>query len=144
MDQRLSSITLGVGDVTRAQRFYEALGWHLDGGVDDENDHIAFFQAGGMILSLWDRDKLAEDGGLSDPGGWGGVTLGYNVNSPEEVEQILAQAADTGGTITSLGCPRAWGGYSGIFVDLDGHSWEVQYNPAWTVHPDGVTRIRAD
>jgi uncharacterized protein len=144
MDQRLSVITLGVADVKRAQRFYEALGWHLDDGIDDENDHIAFFQASGMILSLWDRDKLAEDGGLADPGGWGGVTLGYCVNSPEEAERILAQAADAGATITSAGRRRVWGGYSGIFVDLDGHSWEIAYNPAWTVHPDGSTTLLAD
>ena len=55
MEQRVSVITLGVADVSRAQAFYESLGWRLDGGVDDESDHIAFFQAGGMIVSLWDR-----------------------------------------------------------------------------------------
>ena len=144
MDQRLSVITLGVADVTRAQQFYEALGWHLNDGVDDENDHIAFFQVGGVILSLWNRGKLAEDGGLTDPGGWGGVTLGYNVNSAEEVERILAQAADAGACITSPGRPRVWGGYSGIFVDPDGHSWEIQYNPAWTVRLDGSTTIHVE
>jgi hypothetical protein len=62
MDQRLSLITLGVRDVSRAQAFYEALGWHLD----DETDHVAFFQAGGLILALWDRGKLAHDSGVTD------------------------------------------------------------------------------
>ena len=141
MEQRLSVVTLGVADVARAQRFYEALGWRVDDGVDDEHDHIVFFQTAGMIFSLWDRGKLALDGGLADPGGWGGVTLGYCVGSPEEVERVLAAAAAAGATVTSPGRRREWGGYSGIFVDLDGHSWEIGHNPAWTVHPDGRTTL---
>ena len=96
MDQRLSLITLGVADVSRAQAFYEALGWHLDGGVDDETDHVAFFQTPGFIVALWDRGKLARDSGVADSGGWGGVTLAYNVRSPEEVDAVLAQAQDGG------------------------------------------------
>ena len=76
MDQRLSLITLGVGDVSHARAFYEALGWHLDGGVDDDTDHVAFFQTPGLILALWDRGKLAHDSGVTDTGGWGGVTPG--------------------------------------------------------------------
>jgi uncharacterized protein len=82
MDQRVSVITLGVTDVGRSQAFYGELGWHLDDGIDDDKDHIAFFQAPGMIVSLWDRAKLAEDGGITDPGGWGGVTIGHCVGSP--------------------------------------------------------------
>jgi uncharacterized protein len=96
MDQRLSLITLGVRDVSRAQAFYEALGWHPDGGVDDETDHVAFFQTPGLILALWDRGKLARDSGVTDTGGWGGVTLAYNVRSPEEVDAVLAQARTAG------------------------------------------------
>jgi hypothetical protein len=68
MDQRLSLITLGVRDVSWAQAFYEALGWHLDGGVDDETDHVAFFQLPGLIATLWDRAKLAADSGVKDSG----------------------------------------------------------------------------
>ena len=75
MEQRLSLITLGVNDVGRARTFYEALGWQMDGGVDNETDHVAFFQAGGMILALWDRAKLAGTARSTDGGGWGGVTL---------------------------------------------------------------------
>ena len=74
MEQRLSLITLGVRDVSRAQGFYEALGWHLDGGVDDETDHVAFFQTPGLIVALWDRAKLAQDSGVTDTGGWGAAT----------------------------------------------------------------------
>jgi uncharacterized protein len=141
VDQRLSLITLGVRDVSRAQAFYEALGWHLDGGVDDETDHVAFFQAGGLIVALWDRGKLARDSGVADAGGWGGVTLAYNVRAPEEVDAVLAEARDAGATIARPGAATFWGGYSGVFIDPDGHPWEVAHNPAWTVHEDGRTTL---
>jgi predicted lactoylglutathione lyase len=141
MEQRLSLITLGVSDVSRAQAFYEALGWRLDAGVDDETDHVAFFQAGGMILALWDRGKLARDSGVEDTGGWGGVTLAHNVRSPDEVDDLLAEARDAGATIPRSGAATFWGGYSGVFIDPDGHPWEVAHNPSWTVHEDGRTTL---
>jgi uncharacterized glyoxalase superfamily protein PhnB len=141
MDKRVSLITLGVADVGRAQEFYEALGWAADGGVDDETDHVAFFQAGGIIVALWGRDKLAEDSTVEDAGGWGGVTLAYNVTSPEEVDAVLEQARAAGARIGRPGAATFWGGYSGVFVDPDGHPWEVAHNPHWTVHPDGRTTL---
>ena len=137
MDQRVSLITLGVGDVSRARAFYEALGWRLGGGVDDETDHVAFFQAGGLILALWDRGKLAADSEVEDRGGWGGVTLAYNVRSPEEVDAVLAEARAAGATIPRSGAPTFWGGYSGVFIDPDGHPWEVAYNPGFQLRDDG-------
>jgi uncharacterized protein len=141
MEQRLSLVTLGVADVSRAQAFYEAVGWHLDGGVDDETDHVAFFQAGGLVFALWDRGKLAEDSGVEDGGGWGGVTLAHNVRSPEEVDAVLAEAEAAGARIARPGDKTFWGGYSGVFVDPDGHPWEVAHNPHWTVHEDGSTTL---
>jgi uncharacterized protein len=141
MEQRLSLITLGVADVSRAQAFYEALGWTLGGGVDDETDHVAFFQAGGMIVAVWDRAKLAEDSGVEDGGGWGGVTLAYNVRSPEEVDAVIEEARAAGARIPRGGAKTFWGGYSGVFVDPDGHPWEVAHNPRWTVHDDGSTTL---
>ena len=142
MEQRVSLITLGVHDVARAQAFYEALGWRLDGGVDDETDHVAFFQANGLIVALWSREKLAHDSGVEDPGGWGGVALAYNVGSPEEVDAVLAEAEAAGATVPRPGRPTVWGGYSGAFVDPDGHPWEIAHNPGWTVHADGRTTLR--
>lgn len=141
MQQRLSLITLGVGDFTRARTFYEALGWHVDGGVDDDTDQVAFFQANGMIVALWDRGKLAADSGVTDNGGWGGITPAYNVNSAAEVDAVIAEARAAGATIPREPAPTWWGGYSAAFVDPDGHPWEVAHNPAWTVHDDGRTTL---
>ena len=141
MDQRLSLITLGVADVGRARTFYEALGWRMDGGVDDETDQVAFFQGPGMIVALWSREKLAADSGVEDGGGWGGVTLAYNVNAPEEVDAVIEEARAAGATIARPGAETFWGGYSGVFIDPDGHPWEVAHNPRWTVHEDGTTTL---
>ncbi|HLM31848.1 MAG TPA: VOC family protein [Solirubrobacterales bacterium] len=141
MDKRLSLITLGVADVSRARNFYEALGWRADGGVDDETDHVVFFQAGGMIVALWDRGKLADDSAVEDSGGWGGVTLAYNVRSPEEVDAVIDEARGAGATIGRPGAKTFWGGYSGVFIDPDGHPWEIGHNPRWTVHDDGSTTL---
>jgi uncharacterized protein len=138
MEQRVSLVTLGVADLARAKRFYESLGWvtNTDPALD-----VVFFQAGGMVIALWDRGSLAEDSCVEDSGGWGGVTLAHNVRSPEEVDRVLAEAAEAGADIPRAGAPTPWGGYSGIFVDPDGHPWEVAQNPSWTIEPDGSIRI---
>jgi uncharacterized protein len=133
MDQRVSLITLGVHDIGRARTFYEALGWK---GQSPDGE-VVFFQAGGMVLALWSREKLAEDSAVTDGGGWGGVTLAYNVSSPEEVDRVMEEARSAGATIGRAGAPTFWGGYSGLFVDPDGHPWEVAHNPGWPLAPDG-------
>lgn len=137
MDSRVSVITLGVTDVSRARSFYEALGWS---GESPDGD-VVFFQAGGMVLALWGRDKLAEDSAVTDLGGWGGVTLAYNVGSSSEVDVVLAAAASAGATIGRAGAQTFWGGYSGIFIDPDGHPWEVAHNPGWVVAEDGSVHL---
>ncbi len=134
MDQRLSLITLGVRDLGRARTFYEALGWHSDAGPDDD---VVFFQAPGMIVALWDRGRLAEDSGVEDAGGWGGVTLAYNTRDQAEVDAVMGQARAAGATIARAGGTMFWGGYSGVFVDLDGHPWEVAHNPGWHIDDEG-------
>jgi catechol 2,3-dioxygenase-like lactoylglutathione lyase family enzyme len=141
LDQRVSVITLGVPDVGRAQAFYEALGWQLDAGVDDENDDIAFFQAGGFIVSLWDRKRLAEDSGVKDGGSWAGVTFGYYVGSSQEVDRVLAKARSADATITRPADTTFWRGYPGVFLDPDGHPWEVAHNPDWSVREDGSVSL---
>jgi catechol 2,3-dioxygenase-like lactoylglutathione lyase family enzyme len=141
MDQRLSLITLGVGDVSRARAFYEALGWHLDGGVDDETDHVAFFQTPGCIVALWGRRQLAEDSGVEDGGGWGGVTLAHNVRSSEDVDAVIEEARGAGADIVREPAETFWGGYSAAFVDPEGHAWEVAHNPRWTIRDDGSVEL---
>jgi predicted lactoylglutathione lyase len=138
MDQRVSVITLGVGDLSRARRFYEALGWSTRAEPDAD---VVFFQAGGIVVSLWDRARLAQDSEVQDSGGWGGMTLAHNVASPDEVDAVLAQARDAGATIPRDGAPTFWGGYSGIFIDPEGHAWEVAHNPHWTLADDGSVRL---
>jgi uncharacterized protein len=138
VEQRLSLVTLGVRDLARARAFYEALGWKT--GAKPEDD-VVFFQTGGMIVALWGRDQLAEDSGVEDGGGWGGVTFAYNVRSPEEVDEVIAEAKRAGARIARPGGKTFWGGYSGVFVDPDGHPWEVAHNPSWTVAEDGSVRL---
>jgi predicted lactoylglutathione lyase len=138
MDQRVSLVTLGVTDLARSQAFYAALGWKSGAAPADD---VVFFQAGGMIVALWDRGKLAEDSTVRDGGGWGGVTLAYNARSPEHVDAALAEARAAGAKIGRAGAETFWGGYSGVFIDPDGHPWEVAHNPHWTLHDNGSVTL---
>ena len=137
MEPRISLITIGVADTARARTFYEALGWV---GESPDGD-VVFIQAGGMIVALWGRDKLAADSTVTDGGGWGGITLAHNVRSPAEVDAVLAEAEAAGATIGRPGAATEWGGYSGIFLDPDGHPWEVAHNPYWTIAEDGSIHL---
>ena len=141
MRQRLTLVTLGGSDLKRAREFYEALGWKTGA---EEADDVVFFQAGGMVVALWDRAKLAEDSAVTDGGGWGGVTFAYNTRSPEEVNEVIEQARSAGATIGREPGETFWGGYSGVFIDPDGHPWEVAHNPRWTIEKDGSLTLPED
>ena len=130
-------MTLGVADLDTARRFYEALGWSSPRATED----VVFFQSGGMVVGLWSREALAEDSGVEDGGGWGGVTLAHNVRSPAEVDAVIEEARVAGARITREPGETAWGGYSGVFLDPDGHPWEVAHNPWWTLADDGSVRL---
>jgi catechol 2,3-dioxygenase-like lactoylglutathione lyase family enzyme len=137
MHQRLTVITLGVDDIARARRFYcEGLGWTAGAGSSED---IVFIPVGHLVLALYPRQLLAEDAGLAAGarGGFDGVTLAQNVHSKAEVDAALAQAAAAGARISRPAQEVFWGGYSGYFVDPDGHAWEVAYNPHWGLSPDG-------
>ena len=131
---RITVITLGVGDLRRARAFYESLGWRSGAGPDDD---VVFFESGGTVLALWDRARLAQDSTVVDGGGWGGVTLACNVASEAAVDEAIDRARAAGAAIGREPARAFWGGYSGIFIDPDGHPWEVAHNPHWTLTPDG-------
>ncbi|MCG6659908.1 VOC family protein [Halomonas campisalis] len=138
MEQRISLITLGVGDLARARRFYEeGLGWEVGMAVDGE---VVFFQLNGLILSLYPRVALARDAGVGDEGsGFSGIALAHNVRSEPEVDSVLSEAERAGGRIVKLASRAEWGGYSGYFADPDGHLWEVAYNPGFPIDAKGNT-----
>jgi hypothetical protein len=138
MEQRVSLITLGVADVGRARRFYEELGWR-----GQKVEETVFFQAGGSAVVLWGREKLAADGGVEDSGadGFGGVALAQNVRSREEVDAAMAAAASAGAAITKPAKETFYGGYAGYFTDLDGHAWEIAWNPGFTLAADGSLEL---
>ena len=134
MNQSVSLITLGVSDYERAKSFYEELGW----SAALEIEETVFFQANGVVLVLWAREKLAADMGIPDDGAnWSGIALAHNVGSPEEVDQIVEQARANGGTITREPSETFYGGYAGAFRDLDGHVWEIAHNPGFGLAADG-------
>ena len=138
MRQRVTLITLGVRDLTRARSFYEAIGWKMNA---DPGDDVVFFQAGEMVLALWDRERLAQDSCVPDGSGWGGVTLALNLGSPEEVDRVIEEARAAGAKIGREPGESFWGGYSAVFVDPEGHPWEIAHNPRWTVTEGGGVRL---
>ncbi len=138
MRQRVTVITLGVSDLSRSRHFYEALGWQSGAGPEDD---VVFFQTGDMVLALWDRAKLAQDSCVEDGLGWGGVTLALNLGSPSEVDAATEQARAAGATIGREPAETFWGGYSSVFIDPDGHPWEIAHNPHWVLTPDGGVKL---
>jgi predicted lactoylglutathione lyase len=139
MEPRISLVTLGVADVARARRFYEALGWCASSANQKE---VAFFQIGGMALGLFGRSALADDAHVPNTvPGFSGVSLAQNVASKEAVDQLLAEAEEAGARIVKPAQKVSWGGYSGYFTDPDGHLWEVAWNPGFKLEADGSLRL---
>ncbi|WP_229399582.1 VOC family protein [Micromonospora okii] len=144
MEQRISLVTLGVTDLPRARAFYERLGWR-----GQEVEETVFFQAGGLAVVLWARDKLAADAGIADSGadngntgdGFGGVSLAQNVRSREEVDAVLAEASAAGAAVTRPARETFYGGYAGCFTDPDGHVWEIAWNPGFPLAADGTITV---
>ena len=139
MEPRLSIVTLGVGDLDRAARFYAAMGLQRHQGI---TDGVAFFQIGGIILSLFPRSELAKDAGIDPDGsGFAGIALAYNTRSEAEVDAVLEQAVEAGGTIVRPAGRAFWGGRTGYFADTEGHLWEVAHNPAFPIAADGTIAL---
>ncbi|MGY6501004.1 MAG: VOC family protein [Acidimicrobiales bacterium] len=133
MDQRISLVTLGVADIVRSRRFYEALGWQ-----GQEVEETVFFQAGGQAVVLWGRDKLAADAGIVDDGSsFGGIVLAHNVRSRGEVDDVIERVATAGGTVSRAPSDTFYGGYAGCVRDPDGHAWEIAFNPGFPLDEFG-------
>ena len=134
MEQRVSLITLGIADLARARAFYEALGWH-----GQETQETVFFQAGGAVVVLWGREKLAADSGVAAGagGGFDGIVLAHNVRSRAEVDEIVVAAERAGAVVTRPASETFYGGYAACFADPDGHIWEVAHNPGFALADDG-------
>ncbi len=135
---KLTAVTLGVRDVAASARFYEALGFVRK--VRATGDEIAFYQAGGVVLALWDWDKLAEDTVISSqprPQTFRGSTLAWNCATPAEVDAVFAKAIAVGARLLRRPEKTEYGGYRGYFSDLDGHVWEAVQAPGFTFTEDG-------
>ena len=138
MQESISLVTLGVADYARAKLFYEAMGW----SPAWEAQETAFFQANGVILVLWAREKLAPDTGIEDTGAdWSGITLAHNVGSRQEVDEVIELARKNGAEITREPMETFYGGYAGVFRDLDGHAWEIAHNPRFGLDDNGSVTL---
>jgi len=138
MEQRISLITLGVDDLTRSRAFYEAgLGWSSAAA----SEGVVFYQLPGIALALFGREDLAHDCRHPIDGRFSGLTIAINERTEADVDAVLSQARDAGGTVLKPAEHTEWGGYSGYFADPDGHVWEVAVNPAWTINSDGTLTI---
>ncbi len=135
----ISLITLGVADVPRAARFYEALGFRRKMKAAPENE-VAFFDAGTLALSLYAVSGLASDAGFAPdtaPSPFRGASLAWNCSSETEVDAVMELALQAGAKELVPAKKAAWGGYHGHFADPDGHIWEVAYNPQFPLTADG-------
>jgi uncharacterized protein len=132
----ISLLTLGVADVAKATGFYEKLGFVKSKKASQ--DDVSFFRAGPIVLALWGRETQKEDANATEQWtGNGGIVVAQNVASEAEVDAIMAKAEAAGAVILKPATKTFWGGYNGYFADLDGHVWEVAFNPFWPLGEDG-------
>lgn len=139
MEPRISIVTIAVGDLDRMARFYEAMGLTRH----RIRDGVAFFQMGGMILSLFPRSSAEEDSGMRFGEGTPRVYLAYNARSDSEVDAVLALALASGGTIVKPAQKAFWGGWYGYFADPEGNLWEVAHNPDFPIDAKGDIALPA-
>jgi catechol 2,3-dioxygenase-like lactoylglutathione lyase family enzyme len=139
MEQRITLVTLGVDDLAKSTAFFERLGWRRS---VKQAEGAAFFQCGGVAFGLFARDALAKDAGIALPSATtGGFSIAYNVREKAEVEAVLAEAQAAGATIVKPAQDVFWGGYHGYFSDLDGHLWEVAWNPGFVLDDAGAVHL---
>lgn len=136
----LGIVTLGVKDVAGSSAFFSALGWERTSSSSEE---IAWFRTPHAYLGLFGYEALAEDAKLpaESRAAFGGITLAINCSSEADVDAFFATAEAAGARVLKRPERVFWGGYSGYFADLDGHPWEVAYNPNFPIGEDGRLRI---
>ena len=140
MPPHISLITLGVADVAKATSFYERLGFVRSKRASQES--VSFFQAGPVVLALWGRDAQRDDAQAAELWtGNGGIAVAENLTSEAEVDAMMARAEAAGARILKPAAKTFWGGYDGYFADLDGHVWEVAFNPFWELDEGGRVRL---
>ncbi|MFC4619482.1 VOC family protein [Camelliibacillus cellulosilyticus] len=138
MKPRVTVLTLGVDDLERSLAFYrDGLGLATEGIIGQEFEHgaVAFFDLqAGLKLAIWPRKAIVHDAkiAMTAPSPTE-LTIGHNVGSKEEVDEVMEQAKKAGAKITVPAHDTFWGGYSGYFQDPDGHLWEIAWNPAWEI-----------
>lgn len=138
LEQRVSLITLGVSDLSRARAFYARLGWREAG---ESAQGVAFFQLLGQALALYPRAELVQDVGCDMPAGSGSVTLAQNLGTREGVDTLFAEALAAGAVALSPPAETAWGGYVGYLADPEGHVWEIAHVPMFPLGPDGALTL---
>ena len=142
MEPRVSLLTLGVSDLERAVAFYrDGLGWAKS---DLGGDEVAFFQTGGVVIALFPRPSFASDAGIDvdnvETGRHPRLSLAHNVAEEEQVDAVLAEAAEAGATIIKE-AQEIFFGRHGFFADPDGFLWEVAWNPSFPMAEDGSIEL---
>ena len=142
MEPRVSLLTLGVSDLERAVTFYrDGLGWPKS---DVGGDEVAFFKAGGVVIALFPRPSFAADADIDvdhvESGGFPRISLAHNVAEEEQVDSVLAEAAEAGATIVKE-AQEIFFGRHGFFADPDGFLWEVAWNPSFPLAEDGSIEL---
>ncbi len=135
MKPRINVLTLGVVDLEKSLRFYrDGLGLPTEGitGTEFEDGAVVFFKMNdALILALYPKAALAKDANVSvRPSSSAEFSIGHFLKSKQDVDAFMNQAEKAGAKITDRARDRFWGGYSGYFKDLDGHLWEIAWNPA--------------
>ena len=142
MPARVSLVTLGVADVRAATAFYESVGFHRSSASVDGD--VSFFNAGGVVLGIWGRADLAADAGLVDHNTseiGGGTSVAMNLSSEAEVDEVWARWVAAGASPIKSPERAPWGGYTSYVGDLDGHLWEIAFNPYWPLRADGTVEL---
>ena len=140
MQQQISVITLGIADLARSSRFYcDGFGWT----PVFQNEEIVFYQMNGLVLGTWLTTGLETDmqrQGLVRPGAF---ALAHNVARAEDVQPIIDRLAKFGGRVLRAGDAPPHGGFRGYIADPDDHAWEIAWNPAWPISPEGYVSFSA-